>query len=99
MLLGSRLQKPETSIDCTKSYWTHHVSSFGILLNVRHCFLLLLLELAAFSLQFALSLLQRSLVLSEALSRGQATPKEGILQCGRGSARERQQKAMERACQ
>lgn len=58
---------------------THHVARLGILLDVRHRLLLLLLELGAFAFKLALCLLQAALVLSQPLGGGDGASKEGVL--------------------
>lgn len=66
--------------DADKRTQTHHVARLGILLDVRHGLLLLLLELSALALELALGLLQRALVLAKPLGGGDRTAEECVLE-------------------
>ena len=58
---------------------THHVSRLCILLDFSHRLLLLCLELGLLALQFALSFVEGSLVLSEPFRGGKRAAEKGVL--------------------
>ncbi len=72
----------EVRVDWTREGGTNHVTSFSILLDIHHRLLLLSFQLGLFPIEFSLSFLEGSLMLSEPFGGGQRAAEEGILEGG-----------------